>query len=168
VISIWVIIRWLHLMSAIAWIGGMLFIGLVLIPVTRAALPSTERTLLFDKVGHRYGMVSTISLVLLLVTGYFNGEHRQVDWAHLMDTPYGQTLALKLALVALVIGITLVHALYVGRRIIRLTEQAHDLGAADAQAAGQRRRLQIISIALSGANLMLNLAIVMLAAALAT
>lgn len=165
-ISVWVILRWVHLMSAIAWVGGMLFMGLILIPVMRKALPSTERTLLFDKVGYRYGMVSTFALLLLLVTGYFNGEHRHVDWAHLMDTGYGQILALKLVLVGLVIGVTLVHS-FVGRRITALTVRARDLGAADGGAAQQRRQLQGFSIVLSVTNLSLNLVIVLLAAALA-
>lgn len=164
--SVWVIIRWIHLMSAIAWIGGMLFMGLVLIPVMRNALPSIERTLLFDKVGHRYGVVSSVALLLLLVTGYFNGVHRHVDWAHLTSTSYGQILALKLVLVALVIGVTIIHSL-VGRRITFLTEQARDLGAADARTAQQRHQAQVFSIVLSVTNLTLNLAVVLLAAALA-
>ncbi|CCF86200.1 DUF4149 domain-containing protein [Nitrolancea hollandica] len=165
-ISVWVIIRWVHLMSAIAWIGGMLFMGLILIPVMRKALPSIERTLLFDKVGYRYGMVSTVALLLLLVTGYFNGEHRHVDWAHLTVSAYGQILALKLVLVVLVIGVTFVHS-FVGRRITAVTEQARDLGAADATIARKRWQLQKFSIVLSVTNLSLNLVVVLLAAALA-
>lgn len=153
-------------MSAIAWVGGMIFMGLILIPVMRKALPSIERTLLFDKVGYRYGMVSTVALLLLLVTGYLNGEHRHVDWAHLTETGYGQILALKLMLVGLVLGVTIVHS-FVGRRITALTERARDLGAADSGAAQQRRKFQIFSIVLSISNLSLNLVIVLLAAALA-
>ncbi len=153
-------------MSAIAWVGGMIFMGLILIPVMRKALPSIERTLLFDKVGYRYGMVSTVALLLLLVTGYLNGEHRHVDWAHLTETGYGQILALKLMLVGLVLGVTIVHS-FVGRRITALTERARDLGAADGGAAQQRRKFQVFSIVLSISNLSLNLVIVLLAAALA-
>jgi uncharacterized membrane protein len=111
VFSVWVIIRWIHLMSAIAWVGGMFFMGLILIPVMRKALPSIERTLLFDKVGYRYGKVSSVALLLLLVTGYLNGEHRHVDWTHLTSSSYRQILALKLILVALVIVVTIVHRL---------------------------------------------------------
>lgn len=153
-------------MSAIAWVGGMIFMGLILIPVMRKALPSIERTLLFDKVGYRYGMVSTVALLLLLVTGYLNGEHRHVDWAHLTETGYGQILALKLMLVGLVLGVTIVHS-FVGRRITALTKRARDLGAADGEAAQQRRKFQVFSIVLSISNLSLNLVIVLLAAALA-
>lgn len=165
-ISVWVIIRWVHLMSAIAWVGGMIFMGLILIPVMSKALPSIERTLLFDKVGYRYGMVSSVALLLLLVTGYLNGQYRQVEWAHLMDSGYGQILALKLMLVALVIGVTIVHS-FVGRHITVLTEKARDLGAADGKTAVQRRQFQRFSIVLSVTNLSLNLVVVMLAAALA-
>lgn len=164
-IDIWSVIRWVHLLSAIAWIGGMLFILLVLLPVMRRAMPPAERTVLFARVAERYGVLSWIALSILVVTGVFNGEHRGVAWMHLLDGEYGRTLALKLLLVAVVIPITLVHAFYFGRRITRLAEQAKDVGD-DPALAAQRRRLQRISGTLSAANLLLNLAIVLLAAAL--
>jgi uncharacterized membrane protein len=37
IFSIWSWIRWIHIMSAIAWIGGQLFILLILLPIKRTA-----------------------------------------------------------------------------------------------------------------------------------
>lgn len=165
-ITIWAVIRWVHLLAAMAWIGGMLFILLVLLPIMRGALPPNERIVLFARVAERYGVLSWVSLSILVVTGFLNAEHRGVLWSHLLDSPYGRTLALKLLLVGIVIVITFVHAFYYGRRITRLAEQARDLGAADAATTRERRRLQIISGVLSTLNLLLNLVIVLLAASL--
>ena len=43
----------LHILSAIVWIGGMLFLPLVVVPATRG-LPSAERAALFGVVGRRF------------------------------------------------------------------------------------------------------------------
>lgn len=166
VFSIWSWIRWLHLISAIAWIGGQLFILMVLLPIMRTALPRNERTLLFARVGRRYAIVSWVALALLVVTGFLNGQRRGIDWSRLADSSYGRILLVKLIFVALVILITLVHALYFGRRITEIAEQVHKFGEDDPVVAAERRRLQVASGVLSAVNLLFNLIIVLLAASL--
>lgn len=166
VFSIWSWIRWVHIMSAITWIGGQLFILIILLPIMRTALPRNERTLLFARVGQRYAVVSWIALTLLVVTGILNGERRGIDWTRLTASSYGQILLAKLILVAVVIVITLVHALYFGRRITEIAEQVQAMGKDDPMVAAERRRLQVVSGVLSGINLLLNLVIVLLAASL--
>jgi copper resistance protein D len=166
VISVWVLVRWLHLLAAITWIGGMLFILLVLLPVVRPVLSAQDRTLLVGRVGTRYGYVSVVALILLLVTGYLNGEHQSVNWSDLTETDYGTRLLVKLVLVGLIIVVTALHTWY-GRRIVALAERA---GVAKQSTVMdvERRRLQIVSGSLSAVNLILNLAVVWIAASLAT
>ncbi len=166
VFSIWSWIRWIHLISAITWIGGQLFILLILLPIMRTSLPRNQRTLLFAQVGRRYAVVSWIALALLVVTGFFNGHRRGIDWSRLPDSTYGQILMAKLILVAVVIVITLIHALYFGQRITEIAEQAEALGDDNPRVAAERRRLQIASGVISAVNLLLNLVIVLLAASL--
>lgn len=161
-ISVWVLARWLHLLAAITWIGGMLFILLVLLPVVRPALKPDDRAVLVGRVGTRYGVISLVALIILLVTGYFNGERRHVDWTDLTATTYGTRLLVKLVLVALVVIITAVHTWY-GRRIVALAELPPD---EKASVSDVRRRLQIVSGVLSAVNLVLNLAVVWIAASL--
>ena len=166
VFSIWSWIRWIHLVSAITWIGGQLFILIILLPIMRTALPRNERTLLFAQVGRRYATVSWIALSLLVVTGFLNGQRRGIDWSRLSTSDYGRILMVKLIFVAVVIVITLVHALHFGRRITEIAERAQALGSDDPAIVEERRRLQTVSGILSGINLLLNLVIVLLAASL--
>ena len=164
-ISIWVLVRWLHIMSAITWIGGMLFILLVLLPIVRPMLDPDSRALLVGKVGTRYGVISVVALLTLLITGYFNGERRHVDWSNLTGTDYGTRLLIKLALVGVIVVITLVHSWY-GRRIVQMADLPDDDKKLP-ENVKTRRQLQIASGALSAANLALNVAVVWIAASLA-
>lgn len=168
VFSIWSWIRWIHLMSAITWIGGQIFILIVLLPILRTSLARDERTLLFAQVGRRYAVVSWIALALLVVTGFLNAHRAGVDWTRLTTSSYGRILLAKLILVAIVITITLVHALYFGERITEIIERTQVLDTNDDLAMFELRRLRIASGVLSGINLFLNLVIVLLAASLAT
>jgi putative copper resistance protein D len=64
--------RWLHVLAAITWIGGMLFIALVLVPVTRRLDDSALRARLVQAIGMRFRTVGWIALGVLLATGLVN------------------------------------------------------------------------------------------------
>lgn len=164
-ISIWAVIRWMHLLAAMTWIGGMIFILIVLLPVMRRSLSPLERTLLFAKVGQRYFTASWIAVIILVITGILNAERRGVDWTRLTGSQYGRTLHLKLEIAGVVVVLTLIHALYFGKKLARLAERVRDLGE-DEETARERRRLQIVSGSISAVNLVLNFFVVLLAASL--
>ena len=65
-------IRWIHVLSVIAWVGGMLFIALVLVPATRALDDARIRTRLIEESGRRFRTIGWIALGLLVVTGLLN------------------------------------------------------------------------------------------------
>jgi uncharacterized membrane protein len=65
-------IRWVHVLSAITWVGGMLFIALVLVPTARALDDATLRTRLMQESGYRFRTIGWIALGLLVVTGLLN------------------------------------------------------------------------------------------------
>jgi len=58
----------LHLLGAVVWIGGILFLGLVLAPILRGR-PVAERVLLLQAVGRRFLRVGWAALGTLLATG---------------------------------------------------------------------------------------------------
>lgn len=65
-------VRWVHVLSAVTWIGGMLFIALVLVPVTRGLDDAKLRTRLVQESGYRFRTIAWIALALLAVTGFLN------------------------------------------------------------------------------------------------
>ena len=157
------LVLWLHLLAAIFWVGGQLFLVLVMLPVLRRELSDSERTRIAAGAGRRFSVLSVGALAVLVVTGLLNAAVHGISWPILSNTAWGHVLAAKAALVALVIVLTGVHGVYYGRRLERLaTGMANDGG-------GLRRRqvLQRQSIRISAANLALNLLIVGLAAWLA-
>jgi uncharacterized membrane protein len=133
---------YLHILAAIVWIGGMLFLGLVVVPATRG-LPPPERGRLFVAVGRRFRAVGWVAIAVLLVTGVVNLRERGVTWhaftsGQLWDSRFGQILAVKLALVAIMIALSLFHDFVLGPRLTRvLTHPGPDAALA---AANLRRR----------------------------
>jgi uncharacterized membrane protein len=125
---------YVHILSAIVWIGGMLFLPLVIVPVTRG-LPPAERAALFGAVGRRFRAVGWTCIGLLLVTGTINVSYR-IAWASLFSSAlwtstFGQTLAAKLSVVAILLALSVYHDFFVGPRSVRLTQ--HPAASADAQ-----------------------------------
>ena len=95
-------------MAAITWIGGMLFVALVLVPVTRREDPAL-RARLFHAVGVRFRTIGWIAVGLLVATGLGN------LWLH----PYFLRLPRlhwKLGLVALALVLAVVHDFVLGPR----------------------------------------------------
>jgi copper resistance protein D len=66
------VVLWLHVLSAIIWIGGMLFIALVLVPVARGLGDASFRTRLVHETGRRFRTIAWMALGLLVATGLVN------------------------------------------------------------------------------------------------
>jgi copper resistance protein D len=159
----WIV--FVHIVAAIVWVGGMLFLPLVLVPVVRREEPRL-RAALMSAVGHRFRTVGWVAIVTLLVTGVWNLRNRRLPWetilsGDLFSGTWGRILAVKLALVAVVLALSVVHDFVLGPRSTRLAQQR------DAAGAVQRaERLRRWASWLGRMNALLALAIVFLAVAL--
>jgi uncharacterized membrane protein len=132
----------IHILSAIVWVGGMLFLALVIVPVARR-MPPAERGALLGVLGRRFRTVGWICIALLIVTGIFNAGFRGVTWESFLSGGFlanwfGQVLAVKLVLVAAMIAISAWHDFVVGPASVGLLER-DDPAEADEAA---RARLQ--------------------------
>jgi uncharacterized membrane protein len=96
-------------LAAITWIGGMLFLALVMVPITRRLEDQTLRTRLIHDTGRRFRTVGWIAIGVLVVTGLLN------LWMHpvLLSSP---RLHWKLGLVALALILSAFHDFVLGPR----------------------------------------------------
>jgi uncharacterized membrane protein len=117
--TLYVISVFIHIVSAIIWIGGMFFLVLVLIPVLREPEFRSLFPSLFHRVGVRYRLIGWISLALLVLTGTFNLAYRgfgldDLFSGQLFEGPFGRTLLMKLIMVALILVVSSVHDFWLG------------------------------------------------------
>lgn len=85
------IVRWLHLLSAAAWVGGGLFYLLVLMPALRRSGASPRR--LMTEVANEFRSLVNTCIIILLATGVILALNRLT--ASNTDTPYAMTLGMK-------------------------------------------------------------------------
>jgi copper resistance protein D len=104
---------WLHILAAVIWIGGMLFLSLVAVPVLRQIDSPLLRTDLFRAMARRFRKLVWICIAILVPTGIgnvlFHGNT-------VPGSAYMTVLHIKLGLVATLIGLGLLHDFVIGPR----------------------------------------------------
>jgi len=107
---------WLHFLAAVIWIGGMLFLSLVAVPVLRQVDSPLLRADLFRKMAWRFRRLVWICLAVLILTGTVNvafyGDTTQ-------GSPYLKVLGIKLGLVAVLVTMGVAHDFIIGPRAAR-------------------------------------------------
>lgn len=64
--------HWLHLMSAVIWIGGLAFLVMSVTPALRNAVPKEYLKPVIDAVSNRYRKIVGIIMAVILMTGGIN------------------------------------------------------------------------------------------------
>jgi uncharacterized membrane protein len=81
-VSLSLALRFVHLLAVVTWVGGMLFIALVLVPTTRRLEDPALRSRLVQDTGRRFRTVGWIALGLIVATGLGNLALRpELLWA---------------------------------------------------------------------------------------
>ena len=141
----------IHLASAIIWIGGSLFLALVLIPALRKFMPppgqpSPDETPgaaasdavptlppdLLGTVARRFRLISWVCIVLLVTTGlYILPTRYGIGFAEFftLGGHFVSVLQLKVGLVAIVIWLSVIHDFIIGPYTSRLIEHVRAGGA---------------------------------------
>ncbi len=105
----------LHILAAVTWIGGVLFIALVGAPALRTVEPPSLRTALWEAIGLRFRTVGWGAVILLLLSGTWLLWYRGwLAWSLLSSRAFwsagvGLALGWKLGLVTLMLVLSLVH-----------------------------------------------------------
>ncbi|MBE2272288.1 MAG: CopD family protein, partial [Anaerolinea sp.] len=117
---------WLHGMASGFWVGGLAALTLVLPVALQPYTGESRRTALLAAL-NRFSPIAATGLIVVVTTGVYNALnwfYRPADLA----TGYGGSLAIKLLLVALLIGVGAVHHMALRRyeRFLNLTRRARE------------------------------------------
>ena len=99
----WSLLRFVHVVSAMTWVGGQVTISAMVLPVVRRVLSLEHRRPVLSGVGRRFGMFTVVAFLPLQVgTGILLAWHKGITLSSLAEPGYGRTLAAKLVAFALV------------------------------------------------------------------
>lgn len=139
----WVIVI-VHILSAMLWVGGMLFLAVVGAPALRTIEPQRRRQL-FRELGLRFRRVGNVAVALLIATGVLLLRYR--GWLHwdgvlgdaaFWSTRAGVALAWKLAAVAVMLIVSALHDFVLGPAASRV-----DAGSSESERL--RRRASLVA-----------------------
>ncbi|SRR5579885_1207270 len=149
------IILWIHLFSAIIFIGGSYFMWLVLVPESyKVSKEEGERTRMLGVFARRFALITNVTLILLILTGLYNATWYLGSIDLLTKSFRGFLLLIKASLTLLLIILVYINGVYFGRKITKLASQRRfdDL-----------KRIRKISKTISLVNLALMLMITVVA-----
>jgi len=106
-----------HVICVAFWIGGMLFIPLILVPSIQK---EPNRILLLYKTGIKFRFYGWLSVTTLFITGFFNMYFKglPLTWDFFTHSNYGKLLSIKLTLFVLMLLIAGIHDFYYGSKSI--------------------------------------------------
>ena len=110
-----IILVWIHLTAATFWVGGMLFLSLVAVPLLKKNPDPSSAQRGFISLARRFRTFTWIALALLVITGTILLPN-QVN----LSTPLGawpSAVLTKLSLVLLLIIISLAHDQFIGPKV---------------------------------------------------
>ncbi len=109
----------LHILAAVSWIGGMIFLSFVLAPLVRGRKAAPEFMALFRSAALRFRPIVWVAMAILLVTGPMLLSHRGLSV--MTPTVWPGIVTVKLTLVALLLSFTLLHDLLLGPRVSQVS-----------------------------------------------
>lgn len=115
-----ILLVWLHLLAAVSWIGGTIFLSVVLVPVLKREPFASQKALLFRTTARRFRAVVWGAIVVLLFTGPLLLHQGGIQIADPSGWP--MVLAVKLGLVAILLLLTLTHDLILGPRVGKILQ----------------------------------------------
>lgn len=118
--GLFVLSVWIHILAAATWVGGSLFLVVVLVPTTRDPAFRERGLQLIHRVARRFLWVGWACFTLLMTTGIFNLLVHGGMSLDLMGSrefwtsSYGKILAWKLALVGVILVLSAIHDFVLG------------------------------------------------------
>lgn len=133
-VNLWSLVRFLHVLAAMGWVGGQLVLSGLVLPTARANLEAKVWRPVARAIGKRFGFIANVVLLpILLATGLGLVYHRGVTMATFANPGYGRLLTIKLVLVVLSIVLAAAHGILAARspgsaRSLAMTGLASSVG----------------------------------------
>jgi copper resistance protein D len=115
-----VLLVWLHMLAAVSWIGGSIFLSVVLLPVLRREPFESQSAMLIRTTALRFRIVVWGAIATLLLTGPLLLHQRGIPISNPAGWP--MVLGIKLGLVAILLLFTVTHDLIIGPRVGRILQ----------------------------------------------
>ena len=153
-----------HIVSAVVWLGGMLFMVMVMLPVARKAMqaegPGAGLGMLRDAAERFWPVAWTAMILLGLSGGYLAWEHWGIRPGVFFtdDGRFMRILQAKSLLFLIVVFLSLIHDFWLGPKILERLDQARASGQVLPQSLGRK----IVRMT-AGVNLLAVMTIVVLA-----
>ncbi len=152
------VVLWLHIVSAMFFVGGSLFVWWVVIPASyRLTKDESRRTEIVGTIARVFGKIVGPTILVLVASGVYNATWYLSSFGELFRDAKGRVLLSKIILTLILIALIGVHDIYFSRKIARLAADKRT-----EELARVRRRSRI----LSAASVVVMAAVVGLAVAL--
>jgi copper resistance protein D len=145
-----VLVFWVHLTCASIWVGGSLFLGIVLAPMlgTIAESPADRLTIML-RIGRRFNRIALPAFITLIITGIYNSRAFLLQPDALVDSDYGIILLIKIIFVIVTLIIYIIHI----RSIDIETEKRIMSGDSDSYIQPVRSRIILLGRVIVGLSL---------------
>ncbi len=111
--SLYLFSVFLHLLLVALWLGGMLFLVLVVLPWLRRQTPQSSAQVM-SEVGLKFSKIVWVGFGLFLVTGLLNAWFRGVELGNIWASPTGRLIAIKLGIFGVILAVSAWHDFKIG------------------------------------------------------
>lgn len=154
-----IVFTWVHLLSAVVWVGGIFFILFILLPVAKKTLEQPGK--LIGAIGNKFVPLANISILLIIMSGIFMGlSSHSFPGLVSLDSLWSRTMLIKVLTALTMASIHFYRGLVLTPTITKLT--------AEGGHSGQIGKLQKLSLNLVRTNLIPGLTVLLLTGMLYT
>ena len=156
------LIRWLHVTSAVVWIGGNLILAMVIVPYFKKSVAPLERIKILTRIGKQFQPIVWGCVMILIFSGLFN-VFRAIGGDPEAIGQFMRTLGIKLILFIILIILTGIHSFIMGPRLGHAIEAlGPDVEELPEEIDKIRRSMAIVSSLMGFVSLLVLLAAVAL------
>jgi copper transport protein len=113
-----VVVDWLHLLASALWVGGMVYILLIYLPVLKAR-PLHERTRSLLAILPQFTPLAIAGVAIMAITGPLNATFHLTSLDQFITTAYGRALVVKVLLIGALLATSAYHVGWLRPRMKR-------------------------------------------------